>query len=91
MGNALTVEKVLEEVGWIAKWEARGRAEGEAQGRAEGEAQGRAEGEAQGRAEGEEHKALAIAQNLVNLGLPLETVISATGLDPEKVKVLYKQ
>ena len=42
------------------------------------------------KAEGEEQKALAIAQNLANLGLPVETVISATGLDPEKVKTLYK-
>jgi hypothetical protein len=28
---------------------------------------------------------------MVNLGLSVETVISATGLDPEKVKALYKQ
>ena len=61
MSNAL--EKVFEEVGWIAKWEAKG----------------------------EERKALAIAQNLVNLGLPVETVVSATQLDPEKVKALYHQ
>jgi hypothetical protein len=54
--------KLLEEVGWIAKWEARG----------------------------EEQKALAIAQNLVNLGIPAETVISATGLDPEKAKNMYQ-
>jgi hypothetical protein len=45
--------------------------------------------EARGKAEGEEHKALAIAQNLVNLGIPFETVVSATQLDPEKVKTLY--
>jgi hypothetical protein len=45
--------------------------------------------EARGRAEGEKHKALTIAQNLVNLGLPLETVVSATQLDIEKVKSLY--
>ena len=66
MDVMLTYEKVFEEVGWIAKWKARGKAEGE------------------------EQKALAIAQNLVNLGLPVETVISATGLDPEKVKALYQ-
>jgi predicted transposase YdaD len=45
--------------------------------------------EARGRAEGEQHKAFGIAQNLVKLGLPIETVISATQLDPEKVKTLY--
>ena len=57
------IEKMFEEIGWIAKWEAKG----------------------------EERKALAIAQNLVNLGLPVETVVSATQLDPEKVKPLYSQ
>jgi predicted transposase/invertase (TIGR01784 family) len=44
----------------------------------------------EGRAEGEERKAFGIAQNLVKLGLPVETVVSATQLDPEKVKALYK-
>jgi len=83
MGDALTVEQVFEEVGWTAKWEARGRAEGEAR--------GRAEGEARGRAEGEERKAFGIAQNLVKMGLPLEAVVSATELDPEKVKALYNK
>jgi len=37
-----------------------------------------------------EQKALEIAQNLVNMGIPAETIISATGLDPEKVKALYQ-
>jgi len=46
--------------------------------------------EARARAEGEQHKAFGIAQNLVKLGLPIETVISATQLDPEKVKTLYQ-
>ena len=41
-------------------------------------------------ARGEERKAISIAQNLVNLGLPPETVVSATKLDPEKVKALYQ-
>ena len=45
--------------------------------------------EARGEAVGEERKALKIAQNMVNLGLPFETVISATGLDPDKVKELF--
>jgi hypothetical protein len=62
MDDTLTIEKVFENVGWTAKWEARG----------------------------EEHKAFAIAQNLVNLDLPIETVVSATQLDPEKVKSLKK-
>jgi len=41
--------------------------------------------------EGEQHKAHDIAQNMVKLGLPFETVVSATGLDPVKVKELYDQ
>jgi len=45
-----------------------------------------ARGESRGRTEG----ALAIAQNLVNLGLPLETVVSATQLKPEQVQGMYQ-
>jgi predicted transposase YdaD len=50
------------------------------------EARGRTEGRSEGRTEG----ALAIAQNLVNLGLPLETVVSATQLKPEQVQGMYQ-
>jgi predicted transposase YdaD len=49
------------------------------------EAKGKAEGEVRGRAE----EAFSIAQNMVKLGLPLETIVSATNLEPEKVKALY--
>ena len=49
-----------------------------------------AEGEARGRAEGRFEGAFGIAQNMVKLGLPIETVISATQLDPEKIKPLYQ-
>jgi hypothetical protein len=49
-----------------------------------------ARGEARGRAEGEKQKALAVAQTMIDLGLPAETVITVSGLDPEKVKALYK-
>jgi predicted transposase YdaD len=65
MANTLTIEQVFEDVGWTAKWEARGRAEGE------------------------QNKALDIAQNMINLGLPLETIVSTTLLEPEKIKALY--
>jgi len=51
------------------------------------EDRGRAEGIAEGRAE----EAFEIAKNLVNLGIPFETVVSATRLDPEKVRALYQQ
>ena len=46
--------------------------------------------EARGMAKGEERRAIDVAQNLINLGLPLDTVASATKLDPEKVKTLYQ-
>jgi hypothetical protein len=49
-----------------------------------------AKGEARGQAEGEARSQVSIAQNMVNMGLPLETVVSATRLEPEKVKALYK-
>jgi len=39
----------------------------------------------------EERKSLSIAQNLAKLGVPIETIISATQLAPKKVKTLYKQ
>jgi hypothetical protein len=43
--------------------------------------------EARGEARGKEN----IARNMVALGLPFETIVSATQLDPEKVKALYQQ
>jgi hypothetical protein len=55
-------DRLMEETGLAAKWEARG----------------------------EERKSFSIAQKMVRMGLPAETVISATELDPEKVKQLYK-
>jgi len=78
MGKYSKLDRVFIETGLAAKWEA------------EGEARGEARGEAKGRFEGEQQKAFGIAQNMVKLGLPIETVISATELDPEKVKTLYQ-
>ena len=49
-----------------------------------------AKGEAIGEARGEERKAIDVAKNMINLGLPFETIISATMLEPEKVKELYQ-
>ena len=46
---------------------------------------------ARAEARGAERKALDIAENMVNLGLPFETVAAATKLDPEKVKALYQE
>jgi len=39
---------------------------------------------------GKERKALDIAQKMISLGLPFETIVSATELDPEKVKAMYQ-
>jgi len=49
-----------------------------------------ARGEAKGEARGEDKKALKIAQNMIAIGLPFETIVSATQLDSEKVKALYQ-
>jgi len=48
------------------------------------------EGLEEGREEGREEESFNIAQKLVKLGLPIETVITATQLDPEKVKEMYQ-
>ena len=82
---APSLEEIFDIVGLKAKAEARGVAIGEARGEAIGEARGEVIGEARGA----ESKVLEIAKNMVSLGLPLETVVSATKLDPEKVKTLY--
>jgi len=82
--TVMTFEDVLEEAGLIAKWEARGETRGEAR----GEARGKAEGEARGKIEGRERTTLEIAGNLIALGLPVETIVSATKLDAETVRGL---
>jgi len=46
--------------------------------------------EARAEARGRQNEALDIAKNMVSSGFPLETVISMTKLDPEKVKGLYQ-
>ena len=50
-----------------------------------------ARAEARGEAKGTERTTLAIAENLINLGISPETIAAATKLDPEKVKALYKK
>ncbi len=47
--------------------------------------------EARGEARGEERAELAIARNMINMGLPLETIVAATRLDSAKVQSLYQQ
>ena len=40
---------------------------------------------------GEERKALEVAKNLLDIGLPVETIASATRLEVEKVKTLSRE
>ena len=42
--------------------------------------EGKAEGRAEGRAEGEFTKSMAIAKNMMQLGIPIDLVMKATGL-----------
>jgi hypothetical protein len=46
--------------------------------------------EARGKVEGEEKGRAEIARNMVSMGLPFETIVSATQLDPEKIRALYE-
>ena len=67
---------------------AEGRAKGLEEGRAEGRAEGLAEGRAEGLAEGEKAKAFAIAVNLKQMGLHIDAIIQATGLDASEIEAL---
>ena len=55
---------------------------------AEGLAEGMAEGMAKGKAEGEKETKEKIAVNLLSLGVPLETIVQASGLSEEEIKNL---
>ena len=70
--SELTLEKVFEEVGFIAKWEARGKA------------QGLAVGEARGKVD----KANEIARNMLESGFQAEQVARLAGLSLEQVQLI---
>lgn len=55
---------------------------------AEGHAEGMAEGMAKGKAEGEKEAKEKIAANLLSLGVPLETIVQASGLSEEEIRNL---
>ena len=59
-----------------------------AEGHAEGRAEGRIEGRAEGRAEGEKEAKEKIASKLLSLGVPMETIIKASGLTEDEIKAL---
>lgn len=60
------------------------RMKGKAEGIAEGMAQGIAQGKAEGMAEGKEE----IARNLKQMGMDVQTIVQATGLDQEVIDKL---
>ena len=49
-------------------------------------AKGKAEGIAEGMAKGEKAAKVKIAANLLSLGVPMETIIQASGLSEEEIK-----
>ena len=84
----------------LAEGEKKGRAEGHAQGRAEGLAEGLAEGRAEGLAEGRveglaegekkgrKEQACEIAKKLIEMHLPMDSIIQATGLSKDEITSL---
>jgi len=74
----LTLDKVLEKVGFTARMEAKAEARGEAR------------GVAIGKARGGEEKAVEIARNMLNSGFPAEQAAALSGLDVEKIKGLAR-
>ena len=66
----------------------KGKAEGMAQGIAQGKAEGMAEGMAQGKAEGMAEGKEEIARNLKQMGMDVQTIVQATGLDQEVIDKL---
>jgi len=83
--EAKSLDDVFERTGLAAKWEARAEA------RAEAKAEARIKASLKGtEARVKESTATSIAKNMVNQGYSFEAVVSATQLDPEKVRPLYQ-
>jgi predicted transposase/invertase (TIGR01784 family) len=58
------------------------------QGKAEGLAEGKVEGEREGEIKGRNQKALEIARNLIDIGMPVEKIVDATALSYEEIEIL---
>jgi hypothetical protein len=74
------LEQVLEETGWLARYEAKCEARWEAKGRAEGEARGEEIGRRKG--------GIEIARNALTKGLSIEMIHDITGLPAEVITTL---
>ena len=59
--------------------------EGRLEGRLEGERKGRLEGERKGRLEGIQENTVSIAKAMKEQGLPMDVIISITGLKKEEI------
>jgi predicted transposase/invertase (TIGR01784 family) len=73
MDKTLTLDKVFEETGLAARWEARAEARGEVRGRTEGRVEGRTEGRVE------------VARNALAQGASPEFVQKITGLDIQTI------
>ena len=71
-----------------AQGRAEGLAEGLAEGRAEGLAEGRVEGLAEGEKKGRKEQAFEIAKKLIEMHLPMDSIIQATGLSKDEITSL---
>jgi predicted transposase/invertase (TIGR01784 family) len=56
--------------------------------REEGLAEGKAEGKTEGKSEGKSEKAIEIARKLLDMKLPIEQIVKATGLSCEAIENL---
>ena len=73
------IDRVMEECGFAAKWEARGREDGLREGSQKGLEEGREEGLAK------------VARNALAKGLPLDMIGEITGLDVKTIKQLSRR
>ena len=71
-----------------AQGRAEGLAEGLAEGRAEGLAEGRVEGLAEGEKKGRKEQTYEIAKKLIEMHLPMDSIIQATGLSKDEITSL---
>ena len=63
-------------------------ADGFADGESKGRADGFADGESKGRAAGEQQRSRDIAGRMLDLGLPMNQIVTCTGLREEQIRAL---